>query len=255
MTDQPDHVLSQPAAASKIEDILAWKHQITVPTHSIRSAVTDQDRVSGGCVPGLPFGIGQQIDTVTEDRTRGIQTSHGVETMLELWAAWLAWELDQSYDPRKVSHGAWLLDKLQTERGLTTLDQWPLFADELRQAWARVRALSGHAPKTRALCPSCRVGVLQSPAHDRRGYDDTATCTNPNCHTTIDYGDVEIAASFRATLRDPNIPGDYYLSIDQVKTIWPGIKADTLSKWVRRGHVHKHGDRYRLADINTRKWS
>lgn len=255
MTDLPNRVLSQPAAANKIEDILAWKHQITIPAHSIRGAVLDQDRVAGGGEPDLPFGLGQRIDTVREDRAHGIQTSHGVEIMLELWGAWLAWELGQSYDPKKVSHGAWLLDKLQTERGLTDLDQWPLFADELKAAWARVRALSGHAPKTRALCPTCRDGVLQSPAHDRRGYDDEATCTNPNCHTTIDYSHMEIAASFRATLRDPNIPQEYYLTIDQIKTIWPTLKADTLSKWVQRGHVHKQDDRYRLADINTRKWS
>lgn len=250
--------MSASAAARKLEDILRWRLLPTTPIEPISAIRYDKDPAPTA-TSRFPF----PVDTVETDGARGVETTTGADTWIELWASWLSWATNT---PTGKTDGAWLLKTLQESKALNPLpsgeeettqaflSEWDLFTQELSRLWWRLATLTGHAPKRRSLCPRCKTGWLQS-APGRDGYSDQAACTNPTCQTTLDYSDDEIRASQRAVLRDPNIDPNLFLTVEAVKTIWPQLKAATLRSWARRSRVTKQDGKYKLADINRMQWN
>lgn len=253
-------------AAELLGDVLKWRLQIRHPEPAPKSVPTDRERIGGSGQEGLPFGLDQVIDTTWGDGPQGTTTSAGVDKWLRFWLPWLEYWAGTPATNR-MQPGAWWLNQLQENQRLASIDEWDAddqaawdeHCSELRTMWWQIGHLTGHAPLTRGLCPKCKTGWLRSQyaAHKpdgSGGLQDQAQCTNPNCNTEIDYSREEITAQQRGLLRDPNIDGGYYLTISEIKTIWPRLRASTVRSWARRGHVCKQGDRYSLRDINQRKW-
>ena len=252
MTDQPTKPLMTPTkAAARLEDILKWKLEIQAIEPSIRSTPTDTDGIRTSRNERLPFGLNP--DTTASDGARGCTTSHGADTWLEMWAAWMSWLLDT---PLTGNPGPWLYKQLTENHALNDVrdwegkprQEWELFTKELSRLHRRVANLTGHALKMRGICPTCREGALTSEPGPT-GFDDKAQCTNPHCRTIINYAEVETLASFRSVLTDPDLP-ETWVTLSQVRAVWPTLRENTLHKWVQRGHVTKQEGLYNLASIN-----
>lgn len=259
MTPEQTRVMTGPRAANLLENILKWKLQLTVPQPGVRSTPTDTDGIRTQNTDALPFGLDQVIDTSWGDGPNGTTTEQGVDKWFRFWTPWFSYWAGEPAKFR-MQPGPWMLKHL-TENPVFTApadwdredqDAWNEYTSELQTMHHRLATLTGHKPLRRSLCPKCLTGNLQSPA-TRDGYTDTATCTNPDCKLVIDYSQDETAASIRAALRDPNINKDAYLTIEEIKTIWPNQRAGTLRQWANRGRVRKQRGRYNLADINQQK--
>ena len=257
MTDQPTKPLMTPTkAAALLEDILKWKLEIQTLEPSIRSTPTDTDGIRTSRNERLPFGLNP--DTTAADGPRGTTTYEGVDKWLRFWTPWFSYWAGEPSKFR-LQPGPWMLKHL-TENPVFTApadwdsedqDAWNEYTSELKTMHHRLATLTGHKPLRRSLCPKCLTGNLQSPA-TRDGYTDTATCTNPDCKLVIDYSQDETAASIRAALRDPGLT-DTWVTIDELRAVWPNLRLSTLRSWVRRQQVRKQGDTYNLGDINTWK--
>lgn len=253
-------------AIRQLENVLKWKLQFEPRYKTVQAIKYDEDTVTVSPVEQpLPF----PSDSVETDGARGVETPRGVDTWLELWAATFAWLLDVS-GPRMT--GAWLLSLLRDHPDLNPLPtpttyednphmatwvegllhEWDKFTKELNLLHTQLADQTGHKPLRRGLCPKCKQGTLISPAGPH-GYEDEATCTNKECNTIIDYSQEEVAASFRAAMRDPEVNATYHLTVDEIKIIWPRLNTSTLRKWVERGKVRKQNGRYNLADVNAIK--
>ena len=267
---KPKH-MSADTAAAKFADILKWRLQPATPHPTLSAVRYDRDRITG--TPSstrLPF----PIDTITADNptAAGVETTAGIHTWIELWGAWLTWALDLT--PRKID-GAWLLSVLQDNPDLHPLPDpkafaddeamsawatgflidWDRFTHELTRLWWKIGDTTGNTPLRRGLCPRCKTGYLHSEVDERKGFADEATCTNRKCGIQIDYHKEEVANSVRAALRGETVSEDTYLTLNEIRTIWPRIKESTLRWWVHQGHVRKQGGLYCLADINARMWT
>lgn len=259
--------MSATTAARKLKDINRWKLKPFTPRPVVSGIAYDNDTARGDTTDSLPF----PVDAVLTDRVAGVETMSGADQLIELWASWLAWALDTS---AASMDGPWLVQQLEEHRDLHPLPdpkafpddpdmaawaagflpEWDRFTTELVQLWWRLGNLTGNAPLRRSLCPKCKSGWLES-LPDKDGYSDEATCTSRQCGATIDYNAAEYLASFRAVMRSEDVPQDRYLTLTEICTIWPRLPAGTLRRWVHEGHVHKHGGRYNLADVNTRMWT
>ena len=257
MTDQPTKpLMTATKAAALLEDILKWKLEIVPLQPGIRSTPTDTDGIRTSRSERLAFGLDQIIDTTSTDGAHGCTTSSGADTWLEMWAAWLSWILDT---PLTGNPGPWLYKQLTENHALNDVrewegkprQEWKLFTKELKTLWWRVAHLSGQAPKTRGICPTCKTGTLRSHP-GKTGYSDEATCSNPKCSTTVDYSHEETVASFRAVLRDPNLTNTW-VTIDELRAVWPTLRTATIRSWAHRQQVRKQGDTYNLGDVNTWK--
>lgn len=255
-------LMTAPTAARKLEDILKWKNQLHPTYQTVQAIRYDGDKISGSSERGLEFGLDHVVDSTTTggtDHPGEITTSEGADKWLRFWNPWMTYwaSLPNTY---RQTPGPLFLQQLQENpvfRTITSWDEddqaaWEEFTTELHTVWARLRTLTGNKPLVRSLCPKCQKGNLQSPP-GQNGYTDQATCSNRDCQTTIDYNTEEHTTSIRAAMRAQDIPPDRYLTIDQIKTIWPRTKTSTLRKRVERGTIRKKGHLYNLADINTWK--
>lgn len=253
------------AAAQRLKDINKWKLKPFTPRPVVSAITYDGDGIPGTC-DTLPF----PVDAVLTDRVAGVETMNGADQLIELWASWLAWALDTS---AAKMDGPWLVQQLEEHPDLHPLPdpkafpddpdmqawavgflpEWDRFTTELVQLWWRLGNLTGNAPLRRSLCPKCKSGWLESKP-TKTGYLDTATCSNRACAATIDYNHKEYLASFRAVMRDEDVPADRHLTLTEICTIWPRLKPATLRSWVHRNLVEKKNGRYKLADINAHQW-
>lgn len=253
-------------AARKLDDILRWRLQAWQPPTPEPLRAIRYDKDSGGSITHpLPF----PSDSVTTEGAAGVQTFHGIDTWIKLWGSALAWSLDLT--PPKID-GPWLRKTLEENRELhplpdpkahkddpetaawakNFLKDWDRFTKELNRLWWLTAKATGHAPLRRGLCPKCTQGWLQSESTPT-GYTDQATCTNHQCGFTIDYTEAELGNGIRAALRAAHPDDATYLTLNQLRVVWPRIKESTLRWWVHQGHVRKHEGRYCLQDVNRRK--
>lgn len=160
-----------------------------------------------------------------------ITTQQGAMDLLEWWVDdWV----ERSGDP----DGAW--DTLTYLRDHTVWaahqhPAWPEYLSELRRTRAVVRRLAGLAPEPEpAPCVHCGGTVVRDWS-EAVGLSDVARCTG--CHMT--WGDrTALAAATRAAL--PGLaaarPGAL-VTAEQVRAIYPHIKAGTWRQWVHRGVI------------------
>lgn len=260
MTPLTDRHMSAGRAATLLADILKWRLQIPTPQVGPRSVPVDRERVTEDHHDALPFGLDQVIDTTWSEGPTGTTTSQGVDKWLRFWLPWLEYWAGVQATSR-LEPGAWWLHQLDENPALRTVSDWDEddlaawdeHTSELRTMWWQTAKLTGHAPLDRGLCPKCKQGTLRSPA-TKAGFQDEATCSNPKCELTVDYDPEEARASARAALRDPDTCYDQWLTIEEVRAVWPSISYNTIKSWVRRRQVRKRGGKYALDDINARRF-
>lgn len=256
-------------AAALLADILKWRWQEWTPVTQVKAIRYDQDIVQGGDNHGLPFGLDQVIDTATGDGAQGVTTPEGIDAWLRFWNPRMcSWT--NTAPTFREQPGAFFLQQLQENPVFTTVDYWGTddngnpdnygqqclnawdeFCEELQTLHRKIARTTGNAPHKRGLCPKCKTGTMQQQPGPK-GFNEVATCSNPTCSTTVDYSREETVASFRAVLRDPDLT-DTWLTVDELRAVWPNLRLSTLRSWVRRQQVRKQGDAYNLGDINAWK--
>lgn len=241
-------------AASLLTDILRWRLQPWTPIEQVSAIRYDRDLVQGGDEGHLPFHMDQILSTPWSDGGSGVRNIEDVDKALRFWNPWMSyWTGEQSVF--RQSPGAFFLQQLQENpvfsnvNGWDDDDQtaWDDFTEDLQAIHRTIARATGHAPRNRGLCPKCKTGnMLQQPG--QHGFDEIAVCNNRECSATIDYSQEETSASIRAILRTAT--PDTWLTLDQVRKVWPRLDRRKLHVWIGRGKVAKHQGRYNLADIN-----
>lgn len=246
-------------AAKLLEDILRWRLMPWTPVEQVSAIRYDADPVQGSDGGHLPFHMDQILSTPWTDGGNGVRNAEDVDKALRFWNPWMSY-WTQTEAVYRQQPGAYFLQQLQENPVFQHVEAWEEdddkaawdeFTEDLQALHHNVASATGNKPRNRGLCPRCKQGsMLQQPG--KRGYAETATCSNTKCSATIDYSKEETAASIRAIMRQYD-GQDIYLPLKDLRTIWPGLKDSTLRSWARRGQVATNEKGYRLADINTRK--
>lgn len=262
-------------AAKLLEDILRWRLQEWTPIEQVSAIRYDQDVVQGHDDQiSLPFGLDSVIDSVDSDGAVGVCDAESIDKALRFWTPWFSDWVDQPPIYRDQP-GAWMLQQLQENPVFGNVDGWHLdetgdtdqYGLQCQTAWDdycealkiihhKVARATGNAPLNRGLCPKCKAGNMLSPALHKTGFAEDAICSNTTCATTIHYQPDEAPNSVRAALRDENVTDQTWLTLQQLRKIWPNLKKSTMTKWARDGHIRRNGhNQYNLHDTNKMLWT
>lgn len=188
---------------------------------------------------GLPHGI--TIDN--PDEPADSRTAAGIM----LWAATWA-EHFQTYYGRSLADSLTYLATIADQAAHAHPDDWEALETELTPIHARTATALGYTDTQddEHACPTCGKALTRGATNT--GLSDWRECTT--CDTL--YPDTNsITAARTHTLT--TTPVAVYCTRQQALTLHPGLKSDTLKKWIQRGHVSvDHTGRVNLADINGR---
>ncbi|WP_172121038.1 hypothetical protein [Actinomyces faecalis] len=109
-------------------------------------------------------------------------------------------------------------------------EEWRLLSEELARHHARVAALTGHTDTIDEdhACPACGGVLTRQPTET--GLSDWRTCRD--CDAWWPDGQI-IDATRTLAATDAEV----WVSREQACALHPGLKADTLKKWVKRGII------------------
>nr|WP_300338795.1 hypothetical protein [Actinomyces sp.] len=177
------------------------------------------------------------------DEPADARTAAGIMLWAATWAACF-----EPWYGRALADSLTYLATIADQAATAHPDEWSALSDELARHHARVAALTGHADTTdedRA-CPACGHPLIRQPTEE--GLSDWRACTG--CDSWWPDGEV-IDATRTHTLATTG--AEVWVTRAQACAIHPGLRPDTLKKWVRRGHVSTdRRGRVNLAQVNTR---
>lgn len=191
----------------------------------------------------LPFGI--VIDD--PDEPADATTVTGIKA----WAAqWVRAIVGVTIQPRGIMASAQYSLSILHAR-VACADEPPPDADaiieEAEAIYARLAHRTGHAPERYGWC-TCGGSVWRQDT--RAGYSDWLVCDGPAEHWFRD--ERAYVAAQRGMARAVTQVGRYWVTKGALHAIWPGLKPDTLKKWVKRGHIDVSAGCYDLAQVNRR---
>lgn len=232
--------------AALLPELAALEHSHAGP-RSPRSGTPTTDTAR------LPFGI--VIDD--PDEPADATTVDGILYWAILWCSGVCAVVPDDAPKGRFtnSHGKLVavnddpLDYLHTRQELIqhACLFWPDLLEEAQIIYARAARRTGHGQARYGWC-SCGGSVWQEYTED--GLSDWMVCDGPAEHWFRDaahYADVQ-----RGMARAVTQVGRYWVTRRAVRTIWPWLKPNTLTQWVKRGHVTASAGRYDLAQINKR---
>lgn len=258
-----DKHLTGPRAAKLLAEILKWRLQDWTPTETISAIRYDQDIVQGSTSPDtLPFGLTATIDTTWSDGPTGTTTPEGIDKWMRFWNPWMSyWSGSESI--YRQTPGAWFLQQLQENAAFTTIDSWDEddqtawddFTQELRTLHRKIAHTTGHAPRNRGLCPTCKRGSMQQQP-GRQGFDEVAVCNNPECSATIEADHIQEAQQLALrNITTTDSQGDTWIYGKQAIELYAGtLTWAHLRDWHKTGKLDRKGNRrayaYPLTRIN-----
>lgn len=226
--------------ADRLTDLHTWLPELITIEHArggIRSPRASQG--GGGAEGRVPFGI--VVDD--PDEPADARTAAGIM----LWAATWA-EHWQTWYGRALGDSLTYLASIADQAAIAHPDEWEALSVELARHHARVAALTGHTDTIDEdhACPACGGTLTRHPTE--RGLSDWRTCTD--CDAWWPDGHV-IDATRTHTLATTD--SEQYVPRSMALALHPGLKPDTLKKWVKRGVVDTdQRGRVNLGQINTR---
>lgn len=193
----------------------------------------------GGDRGGLPFGV--VVDD--PDEPADARTAAGIMLWATQWA-----ECFEPWHGRSLGDSLTYLASIADQAMRAHPDDWEALSVELARHHARVAALTGHTDtidEVRA-CPACGGALTRQPTE--HGLSDWRTCTD--CDAWWPDGDI-IDATRTHTLATTS--SEQYVPRSLALALHPGLKPDTLKKWVKRGCVDTdERGRVNLAQVNAR---
>ena len=189
----------------------------------------------------MPGGLERAIDTWDLNGALGIHTQVGVRQALGPWVD----EMRGMGGPRfPIGPVAYLVTNLDWARTHMDTQQWAYMAADVHAVWERVQHLVCPPVERAGTCPEC--GARIEWVMGSKGRVNMPIC--PAGHTIRNLTAQQLQRIRNADQQD----APAYATITEIHTLWPSIKAGTLSAWVKRGHVRKEGDRYCINDIAQR---
>lgn len=224
----------------RLLDLHAWLPTL-ITHHNTRTSLHSPRPTPPTHTPntGLPYGI--TIDN--PDEPADSTTPAGIM----LWAATWAQHFQTIYG-RNLGDSLTYLATIAETAASAHADDWDCLSSELAAIHTRTAATLGYTDTTDPdhACPACGSTIQQHPGEN--GLSDYRTC---NSCDTFWPNPESIDATRHHTITTTQAP--VYCTRTQALTIHPDLKADTLKKWITRGHVTTdQRGRVNLADVNGR---
>jgi hypothetical protein len=238
-----------------VRDVAQWmaEHTFGVTLVTLRAVRYDRDRPATEDDARLPFGLDAVVPDPEETRIGASKHPDDAVAVLESWARDWAGQLgddEAAVDalPYLVEHTLWAMQNRDASG-------WSDYIEEARQVRAVVRRLLGIAPvPERVPCVHCGGRIVREWTND--GLDDVRRCTG--CGMEWKSG-LELEQHTLAALQAlPTSDPETLATREQIRRLYPHLRAGTLREWIRRGHVPQRGTNargepvYRLGDLAAR---
>ncbi|WP_172121378.1 hypothetical protein [Actinomyces faecalis] len=225
--------------ADRLTDLTRWLPELIDLEQGRGGPRSPRTGRHAGDRAALPFGV-----TVDDpDEPADARTAAGIM----LWAATWA-EHWQTWYRRSLTDSLTYLASIADQAVRAHPEEWRSLSEELARHHARVAALTGHTDTIDEdhACPACGGVLTRQPTET--GLSDWRTCRD--CDAWWPDGHI-IDATRTHTLTTTS--AEVWVSREQACTLHPGLKPDTLKKWVKRGVVDTdQRGRVNLAQVNTR---
>ena len=226
---------------------------------------TRYDTTTRGGGDSMPFGIGQELE---DPEVLAAQLSGTKRTVLELtrnpktlgdalknWADMWAEEHGHTVTGNPTDYlrtmTIWATNNPETS---AWHDHW----EEIRHIRKRLWHLVGLNPQYEPT-PCVYCGSTLKREWTANGLTDQIICTGRDCERRIYKDEEELARLNRTYIKlAPNKVPDAHLTREEIRTVYPKLKRNTLNVWIKRGHIkpadqnERGQDLYRLDDITQR---